>query len=101
MSAKLWRGVTNDMTRKICVVVASRANYASIKSVLRAIQAHPALELQLIISASALLSRFGNVIDVIRADGFEPNRRRTTSLAVSGMSRRLSSAAGSSGWSTC
>ncbi|MCC6278373.1 MAG: UDP-N-acetylglucosamine 2-epimerase (hydrolyzing) [Oligoflexia bacterium] len=59
--------------RRICVVVASRANYGRIKSVLNAIKKHPQLELQLIVGASALLHRFGNVIDVIRKDGFEPS----------------------------
>jgi UDP-hydrolysing UDP-N-acetyl-D-glucosamine 2-epimerase len=59
--------------RKICVVVASRANYGRIKSVLTAIRKHPDLELQLVVGASALLYRFGNAIDVIRKDGFEPN----------------------------
>ncbi|MGI9387750.1 MAG: UDP-N-acetylglucosamine 2-epimerase [Methyloligellaceae bacterium] len=59
--------------RKICVVVNSRANYGRIKSVLTAIKAHPNLELQLITGASALLHRFGSVIDLIRKDGFEPN----------------------------
>ncbi|MDP7547075.1 MAG: UDP-N-acetylglucosamine 2-epimerase [Alphaproteobacteria bacterium] len=59
--------------RKICVVVNSRANYGRIKSVMRAIQEHPALELQTIVGASALLYRFGNVVDNIRADGFEPS----------------------------
>ncbi len=39
---------------------------------MRAVQLHPALELQLLVGASALLHRFGSVIDVIRADGFEP-----------------------------
>ena len=58
--------------RKIAVVVASRANYGRIKSVLRAVQDHPDLELQLIVGASALLSRFGSVVEVIRRDGFEP-----------------------------
>jgi UDP-hydrolysing UDP-N-acetyl-D-glucosamine 2-epimerase len=53
-------------------MVASRANYARIKSVLRAIVEHPDLELQLVVGASALLNRFGSAIDVIRADGFEP-----------------------------
>ena len=56
--------------RKVCVVVASRANYGRIKSVLRAIDSHSELELQLIVGASALLYRFGKVVDVIRADGF-------------------------------
>jgi len=57
--------------RKICVVVNSRANYGRIKSVLRAVQNHPDLELKLIAGASALLWRFGNVAEQIREDGFE------------------------------
>jgi len=56
--------------RKICVVVASRANYGRIKSVLQAIKDNPELELQLVVGASAVLHRFGNVIDIIRKDGF-------------------------------
>lgn len=59
--------------RKICIVVASRANYARIKSVLKAIKEHPALELQLVVSASALLDRFGNAVKIIEKDGFKPN----------------------------
>lgn len=58
--------------RKICVVVNSRANYARIKSVMRAVQRHNRLELQLVVGASALLYRYGNVVELIRADGFEP-----------------------------
>jgi UDP-hydrolysing UDP-N-acetyl-D-glucosamine 2-epimerase len=58
--------------RKICVVVASRANYARVKSVLKAVQAHPQLELQLVVGASALLDKYGSAIDIIRKDGFEP-----------------------------
>jgi UDP-hydrolysing UDP-N-acetyl-D-glucosamine 2-epimerase len=57
--------------RKVCVVVHSRANYGRIKSVLRAIQNHPGLELQLIVGSSALLYRFGQVIDQIDKDGFQ------------------------------
>lgn len=57
--------------RKVCVVVNSRANYARIKSVLKAVQDHPGLELQLIVGASALLYRFGEVIKIMREDGFE------------------------------
>lgn len=56
--------------RKVCVVVYSRANYGRIKSAMQAIKDHPDLELQLVVGASALLRRFGSVINVIRADGF-------------------------------
>ncbi len=61
--------------RKVCIVVGSRANYSSIKSVMRAVQNHPDLELQLVAGASALLDRFGSVVEVIEADGFTPNAR--------------------------
>ena len=60
------------MTKKVAVVVNSRANYGRIKPVLRALQNHGTLDLQLILGASALLYRFGNVQDVVIADGFTP-----------------------------
>jgi UDP-hydrolysing UDP-N-acetyl-D-glucosamine 2-epimerase len=59
--------------RKVAVVITARPSYARIKTVLEAIVEHPELELQLVIAASALLERYGSVIDVIRADGFKPD----------------------------
>ncbi len=61
--------------RKVCVIIGSRANYSSIKSAMRAVRAHPGLTLQLVVGASALLDRFGSVVEVIEADGFEPHAR--------------------------
>jgi UDP-hydrolysing UDP-N-acetyl-D-glucosamine 2-epimerase len=58
--------------RKICIVIGSRANYSSIKSAMHAIAVHPALELQLVVGASAILDRYGSVVDLIEADGFTP-----------------------------
>jgi UDP-hydrolysing UDP-N-acetyl-D-glucosamine 2-epimerase len=63
--------------RKVLVVVGSRANYSSIKSVMRAVKAHPELQLQLVVAASALLDRFGSVVDVIERDGFAADARVT------------------------
>lgn len=63
------------MKRKICVVVGSRANYSSVKSVMRAVKKHPKLELQVIAGASALLDRFGSVVDLIEKDGFKIHDR--------------------------
>lgn len=60
--------------RKICVVVASRANYGRVKYLLKAIEEHDDLQLQLIVGASTLLERFGPAINVIREDGFSPVR---------------------------
>jgi UDP-hydrolysing UDP-N-acetyl-D-glucosamine 2-epimerase len=59
--------------KKICVFVGSRANYSSIKSVMRAIKNHPDLQLQLIVGASAVLDRFGKVENLIVKDGFTPD----------------------------
>ncbi|MDJ0896018.1 MAG: UDP-N-acetylglucosamine 2-epimerase [Alphaproteobacteria bacterium] len=61
----------SETRRKVCIVVNSRANYGRIKSVLTAVERHPALELQLLVGASALLYRFGNVREVIERDGFD------------------------------
>ncbi len=58
--------------KRVCIVVASRANYSSIKSVMRAVKAHPDLELQLVVGASALLDRYGAVVRLIEKDGFAP-----------------------------
>lgn len=59
--------------RRVCVVVNSRANYGRIKSVLQAVRENDDLELKLIVGASALLYRFGEVNKVLKADGFEAN----------------------------
>lgn len=40
-----------------------------------AIREHPALELQLVVAASALLDRYGSVVNLIEKDGFEPAAR--------------------------
>lgn len=59
--------------RKICVVITARPSYSRVRTALAAIQAHPDLELQLVIAASALLDRYGKVIDHIQRDGFRPD----------------------------
>jgi len=59
------------MRRKVCVVVTARPSYSRIKSVLRAIEQHSELQLQLVVAASALLDRYGSAINVIKDDGFE------------------------------
>ena len=71
----------NKDCRTICVVVNSRANYGRIKSVMNAIKNHDKLKLQLIVGASALLYRFGMVIDVIKKDGFIPDQNEFEKFA--------------------
>lgn len=59
------------MKRRICVVVTARPSYARIKTALQAIRAHPELELQLVVAASAVLERYGEALKNIRKDGFD------------------------------
>jgi UDP-hydrolysing UDP-N-acetyl-D-glucosamine 2-epimerase len=59
--------------RKVCVVIASRANYARIKTALAAIRDHPDLDLQVVAGASLVLERFGGAVNVVEADGFKPD----------------------------
>ncbi|SEJ43831.1 UDP-N-acetylglucosamine 2-epimerase/UDP-N-acetyl-D-glucosamine 2-epimerase, UDP-hydrolysing,TIGR03568 [Dyadobacter sp. SG02] len=54
--------------RKICVVITARASYSRIKTVLTAIQAHPRLDLQIVVTGSALVDRFGNIIPYLEAE---------------------------------
>src|SRR5437588_9960946 len=42
---------------------------------MRAVRDHPDLTLQLVVGASALLDRYGTVVDVIERDGFEPDEK--------------------------
>ncbi len=59
------------MRRKICVVITARPSYSRIRTALTAISEHPALELQMVVAASALLKKFGSTIDYIQQDGFK------------------------------
>lgn len=61
--------------RTVCVVITARPSYSRIKTALKAIDAHPALELRLVVAASALLDRYGNAVKVIEADGFKITER--------------------------
>lgn len=61
--------------RKICVVVTARPSYSRIRTALKAIDAHPDLELQLVVAASALLDRYGNAVQAIERDGFTITER--------------------------
>lgn len=57
--------------RKICIFIGSRANYSSIRSVMKAIRERHELQLQTIIGASAILDRYGNIEKLVKDDGFE------------------------------
>ncbi|MCE7068076.1 UDP-N-acetylglucosamine 2-epimerase [Dyadobacter sp. CY326] len=59
------------MNRKICVVVTVRASYSRIKTLLLAIKTHPNLTLQLVVTGSILLEKYGCLLNQIKQDGFD------------------------------
>jgi len=54
--------------RKVCVVVTARPSYSRVKTALTAIERHPDLELQLVVTGSAVLDRFGDASEFIQKD---------------------------------
>lgn len=56
--------------RRICVVITARPSYSRIKTALLALRQRPDVQLEVVVTASALLSRFGNAAATIEGDGF-------------------------------
>ena len=56
--------------RKICVVITARPSYSRIKTVLESINQNKNLQLQIVLGGSALLEKYGSVVDIIENDGF-------------------------------
>ncbi len=63
------------MTRRICAVSGSRADWGLLKPVLKGIQRTNGLELQLAVTGSHLSPTHGNTVDVIEGEGFNVNAR--------------------------
>jgi UDP-hydrolysing UDP-N-acetyl-D-glucosamine 2-epimerase len=61
--------------KKICIVITSRASYARVKSLLKAIQKNENLELFLVGAASLLLYKYGNAVEILEKDGFKINEK--------------------------
>ncbi len=57
--------------RKICVIITARPSYSRIKSVLSSLKENPQIDLKIIVTSSAVLERYGRVVDLIKEDGFE------------------------------
>jgi len=57
--------------KRIAVVVTARPSYSRIRNVLLALNKKEGCELQLIIAASALLDRYGDITEYVERDGLE------------------------------
>jgi GDP/UDP-N,N'-diacetylbacillosamine 2-epimerase (hydrolysing) len=63
------------MTRKICVVTGSRAEYGLLKLVMQEIKDDPELVLQVVVTGMHLSSKYGDTYKEILQDGFLINNR--------------------------
>jgi UDP-hydrolysing UDP-N-acetyl-D-glucosamine 2-epimerase len=59
--------------KKICIPIFSRANYGSIKALLKEIKNSKKLQLQLIVGGTANLYRFGSLSNLMKKEGFKIN----------------------------
>ena len=59
------------MKKKILIFIGSRANYSSIKSVMIEIKKHKNLDLQLVLGASSLIDKYGDLASLVKKDGFK------------------------------
>ena len=66
--------------RRVCVVTGSRADYGLLYWVMKGIEAHPALALQIAATGMHFSARHGETWKVIEADGFRIDERVDTGL---------------------
>lgn len=57
--------------RKVSIFIGSRANYSSAKPIIKRLKDTKNIELQIIVGASAVSRKYGNLKDIINDDGFE------------------------------
>lgn len=70
------------MTRTICAVTGSRADWGLLKPVLKGIRQQDELRLQLAVTGSHLDPAHGNTVDVILSEGFDVNARVDLALSA-------------------
>jgi UDP-hydrolysing UDP-N-acetyl-D-glucosamine 2-epimerase len=61
--------------KKILLYIGSRANYSSARSLLQSFTDHPSLEVITVLGAAALVEKYGDLEDLIIADGFCVNEK--------------------------
>lgn len=63
------------MTRKICVVTGTRAEYGLLRGVIEGLQGDPGVHLQMLVTGMHLSPDFGMTVDEIEADGVRIDER--------------------------
>lgn len=56
--------------KKICIVITARPSYSRIRSTMECLQKKDGIVLQIVLAASALSSKYGNIEKILKKDGF-------------------------------
>ena len=82
------------MTLKVAIILTTRGNFGKMLSTMRAIQAHPDLELQLILGGGILQDAFGDFAPIVADEGFTIDAQVDFLVAESGDLNSMTSSAG-------
>ena len=63
------------MKRKICIITGSRSEYGLLSSLMKKINKHDDLNLQIIVTGMHLSKKFGNTFQEIESDGFSIDKK--------------------------
>ncbi|MBI1999166.1 MAG: UDP-N-acetylglucosamine 2-epimerase (hydrolyzing) [Parcubacteria group bacterium] len=63
--------------RKVCFVITSNIHYSRSKEILRALKKRRDILLQIVVGGSAVLERYGEILEAMRSDGFQHDLRLT------------------------
>ena len=61
------------MKKKICFVIYNRSNYGRLKPILEKINRSKNFKLQIILTSSSVLVKYGDLGEIIKKDGFKVN----------------------------
>lgn len=59
--------------KRICFVLYNRSNYGRLKPILQLAKLNPQIELQIVVSSSGVLSKYGNLRQILKKDKFKVN----------------------------
>jgi len=79
--------------RRVLFVSAIRSEYDILSSVMRAVDAHPALEAELVVTGAHLSPRFGSTVDEVERDGFRIAAKLESLFDSDGRAARVKGAA--------
>lgn len=66
--------------RKVCFVITSNIHYSRSKEILKTLKKRSDILLQIVVGGSAILDRYGAILDMMRDDGFKYDARITMTL---------------------